>query len=131
MNEFIKISVIALIGVILALTVKKTNGELALIISITTGIGILFVILSLVGNLLTKFIIVFDGYSLPKEVYEPLLKCVFISITSKICGELCRQSGESALAVKVDLAGNLAGVIVAFPLLEYALSLIWSIPMVN
>ncbi len=131
MNEFIKILAIAIIGVILALTVKRTNAELALVISVTTGLVIIFNILSIIDGVQSKFSMYASAYSLPRAIYEPLVKCMLICVTAKICGEICRQSGESALALKVDLAGSLAGILAAFPLLEYVLTLISSMPAVN
>ncbi len=131
MNEFIKILAIAIIGVILALTVKRTNAELALIISITTGVVIIFNILSVTDSVQSKFSMYARAFSLPQEIYEPLVKCTLISVTAKICSELCRQSGETALSLKVQLAGSLAGILSAFPLLEYVLNLISLMPAVN
>jgi len=124
MNEIIRIAAIALTGTVLALTVRKYNPDLAFLLSIVTGIVVIGASIDCMKQVYQVVRNVFLQLSLPDYIPMALVKCAGVSVVSKITGELCRQSGENALAVKVELVGFLAGILSSIPLLEGVLEIL-------
>lgn len=58
------------------------------------------------------------------ELFVPLLKVVGISVCARITAELCRDAGEKAFGVQVELAGAVAALLCAMPLAKRVLELI-------
>jgi len=62
--------------------------------------------------------------NLPLDAAQPLLKTVIIAILTQISAQLCRDSGEGALAAKLELGGSAACIVLMLPLLSGVLSMI-------
>lgn len=61
---------------------------------------------------------------LDMDLFLPLMKVVGISICTRIAAEVCRDAGERAFGVKVELAGAAAALLCALPLAQQVLELI-------
>jgi hypothetical protein len=57
-------------------------------------------------------------------VFAPVIKCVGIGVTAKICGDLCRDASQSGIASAVELIGSAAAVYAALPLVSALMSMI-------
>lgn len=55
------------------------------------------------------------------ELFVPLLKTLAIAVVSKTCGDVCRDTGQSAIAGLIELAGTVSALLCALPLL----GLVW------
>lgn len=53
-----------------------------------------------------------------------MLKCFATAVITEISCDICRDSGESALATKIQLAGKIAIIIIAIPLFREVLALV-------
>jgi len=124
MDTLIKAAAVAVVGCILSLTLKKNNAEAALMTSIAAAL-VLFA--AAFG-----YIEVIRGFwneltSISSEIgriAEPLLKVVGVSVVTKVTSELCRDSGEGALAAKMELCGSAACIVVSLPIVSSALKLL-------
>ena len=118
MEAVAKAAVIALVGVVCCLLLKKYNPELSFVIAICISlvIGIYTV------RLLTEFkdyiyeIINLSGLS--ATVFSPIIKCVGISVIVSITSGLCKDAGQSSAASALEYFGAVAGLFVALPLLR-------------
>ena len=61
------------------------------------------------------------------ELFSPLLRVLAAGEITRFTAELCRDSGEKALAVTVELCGAAAAGLALLPLAKRALELIGSI----
>ena len=127
MDEIFRLSAIALVGTICALTLKKHSAEAALLVSIATGVLLLTSALFYVNSVTAFFSETSRLMPFSDLALSPLIKSVGISIVTKITAELCRDGGEGALASKTELAGTAATVVVMIPLLRSVLDLIASL----
>ena len=59
-----------------------------------------------------------------REEYGILLRVAGITLLSRLCGALCKDSGSLALSAAVELAGSAGALIAAMPLLERVLRLL-------
>ena len=64
-----------------------------------------------------------------QSLYLPVLKTVGVAVVVRIMSALCRDSGQSALAAKLEIMGAILALSMCLPLLEQVLELVadWTI----
>lgn len=113
----IQIIATGLLGTLLAIILRKENPEICMLVSLMTGIFILFRVLSPLGELLgvlqetAKKAGVTDGY------FIVILKVIAIAYLSQMGAQLCLDAGEGAVAAKIELAGKILIMVVSAPVL--------------
>lgn len=124
----IQIIGIGLSGVLIAVLLKEYKPEFKIYISIVVGILIFFLVaknLEAFINLITRLS---GKLSINSEFISILLKITGISILTEFAIAICKDSGESAIASKIDLGGKITIIGVSIPiitgLLETLLSLL-------
>ncbi len=65
-----------------------------------------------------------EATGLDSRFFSPVARVVGICLVGKLSAELCRDAGERALALSVEMGGAIAGILCAAPLVEEALRLI-------
>lgn len=122
--DIFKLSAVALMGTVLSLSIKKQSPEFSLLIGISTGVLIFFMIASPAMEVL----------SLLKELGEKAgVKTAYIGIVLKVIGiayiaqfacEICTDAGERAIASKVELGGKVLIMAVSAPMILSLMRLI-------
>ena len=118
MEQVTTMAAVCLLGSVLAVLLKKTNPEMALLLTGAAAfVGL--VLLSRSVEEITAFVreMVTVGGLLP-ELFTPLLKTAAIALISRIGSDLCRDAGESAMAFLVETAGAFGAILVSLPLME-------------
>lgn len=124
MEVVLKIALVGAVGSILALTIRRTNPEIALLITLAAGILILLSALDIVEGLQDVLNRLSDTSGLTTAVLAPVLKTVGVGVVTKIAADLCRDAGASAIASSVEFFGAAAAVYVAAPLLQTVFSMV-------
>ena len=127
MDEIIKIIGIGLIALVIAIILKQYRPEYAIYVSIIAGI----VILAMVMGKLTSVINILSNLSnktgAGSDFLKILLKITGIAILTEFAVSICKDSGESAIASKIDLGGKIIIVSISIPIITALLELIISI----
>ena len=118
MGQVTTMAAVCLLSSVLAVLLKKSNPEMALLL---TGAAAFMglILLSRSVEEITAFLreMVTMGGLLP-ELFAPLLKTAAIALISRISSDLCRDAGESAMASLVETAGAFGAILVSLPLME-------------
>lgn len=118
MEQVTTMAAVCLLSSVLAVLLKKSNPEIALLL---TGAAAFMglILLSRSVEEITAFLreMVTMGGLLP-ELFAPLLKTAAIALISRISSDLCRDAGESAMASLVETAGAFGAILVSLPLME-------------
>ena len=117
MEDAVKLIAIGIIAAILAITIKKTNPELAVQVSIAAGVVIFFMLLSYLSSAIEM---IRDFASQYQEVYDGIkivLKIIGIAYLCEFAIQVLRDAGEGAIASKVELGGKLIILVITLPLL--------------
>lgn len=120
MDTAVKVAAVCLLGAVLALLLKKTSPDLALLLAVAVCV----VVLALLGRGV-ETVVDFLGQllergGLSEELFTPLLKTVGIALVSRTGGALCRDAGQGAMAGLVELAGAFSAILVSLPLFQAA-----------
>lgn len=125
--DIIKIIGIGLISLIIIIIVKQYKPEFAVYISIVSGI----LILTLAFNKLTEIIRLLTNLANKSSVNGKfiilLLKITGIALLTEFAVSLCKDSGESAIANKIDIGGKVMIVAVSIPIISSLLETVTKI----
>jgi stage III sporulation protein AD len=122
--DMLQLGALAVAGALCAVVVKQRAPDVGLVL------GLMACILLLVGTLPAFEEIrdmmgqLRDMAGISEAILTPVLQTVGLAIVTKLAGEVCRDAGESGIAGFVELAGGVAAVLVALPLLKMVLQLI-------
>ena len=115
--EIFQIVGIALIAVFIILLLKQYKPEFVVHISIIAGVLIFSMIvpkLSAVIELLNNFS---DKLGVNSQFFSILLKITGIAYMSEFATNMCKDSGESAIASKVELGAKVIIIAMSIPIL--------------
>ena len=125
--EIFKIVGIALLAVVIIVILKSHRPEMAIQLSLITGIIIfLFVAdrVALVMELLDKYS---NKIDIDMSYISILFKIIGIAYITEFGSELCKDTGEMAIASKIELAGKALIMILAIPIITSLLDLVISL----
>lgn len=110
----------ALCGVV----VRQKSPELSILLVLTACVLLLWntlPILETVRSVLEELAALGD---LSPAILQPMLKTVGISLVTHLASSLCRDAGEGGIAAFLEVAGGIAAVATALPLLKMVLRLV-------
>ena len=111
--DLIKLFGIAICAVIFIIIIKQIKPDFAPMITISVSI-----ILLSAAVILIQPIINFINTTSYGEYMPILLKALGIGLTAQTVADICRDSGENAIASKVELVGKLEILLISLPLIE-------------
>lgn len=124
MELLLKALLIGVTAAILAATLYKTVPGISFALSLAAAVLTLLIALAFLEPLIDflRETIALCGVS---GVYTgPLLKCMAISILTMIGANLCKDAGQSSTSASIELAGVVAALYAALPLLNTFLKMI-------
>ena len=129
MNSLIAACGLVLLVLVLSMTLKKDAPAIAFLLTLTAGVLILLRAFDLVGGTMQRFSGLLAQGGITQSLYLPVLKTVGVAVVVRIISALCRDSGQSALAVKLEIVGAVLALSMCLPLLEQVLELVadWTI----
>ena len=125
--DIVKIIGVGLIAVILIIIIKQYRPEFAIYIS--TGAGV--IIFTLISGKLAGIIEVLKNFASKTSVNYDfillLLKITGIAILTEFAVSICKDSGESAIANKIDLGGKVIIMSMSVPILSSLVQIVINI----
>ena len=109
---------VGIVGAILAITVKNTRPEFGIGVSSLTGCIIFFAVLPHISDVLNEIQSISEHTGVDFDNFSPLVKIIGISYITPLSAEIIRDSGENAIAKKVELAGKVGIMIMLLPILK-------------
>ena len=124
--EIMSIVGAAIVAAILAVILRHTRPEYAVVLGLTSSvIFLLWAVGSIVPiiDLLKELV---DKTNLTSEYQEILLKTLGISFITQMGSDCCKDAGENAIAQKVELCGKITIVALSLPLFQDILAVVSS-----
>lgn len=116
--DIISISGIAIISTLISVLLRKDKPEIAIIVSLSSGIVIFYIIILRMEPLINKIKDLVEATGMSANYLGILLKVIAICFLAQFASDSCKDAGESAMASKVELAGKILIIITALPLFE-------------
>lgn len=122
--DILQIIAIGIIASILALIIKEQKPEFAILISIATGAIIFFMVFRRLDSVITVLKQFAAKADIDTLYFSTILKVIGIAYITDFGAQICRDSGEGAIASKVEFAGKILIMIIAIPILGALLDII-------
>lgn len=125
--EIIKIIGIALIALIIIIMLKQYRPEYAIFISILTGILILFLVMDRLTGIINLIESIQDKFSINMQFIALLIKITGIAFLSEFAISVCKDSGEVAIASKIEIGSKIIIISMSVPIISSLLEIILKI----
>lgn len=122
--DIFQIIAVALIGALLSITLKSYRPELAAIVGIATGILVIFMTVDSIAALFSAFEEIVEKSGIDARYFKLVVKIIGIAYISQFAGELLKDCGEGAIALKVEFAGKLCIMLLALPIISGFLDIV-------
>lgn len=125
--EIIKIIGIALIALIIIIMLKQYRPEYAIFVSLLTGALILFLVMDRLTGIVSLIQSIQDKFSINTQFIALLIKITGIAFLSEFAVSICKDSGEAAIASKIELGSKIIIISMSIPIISSLLEIILKI----
>ena len=119
-----RVTALCVVGAILALVLKKTSPEQALLLVLCAVVAGLALLADGLGELVGFLRELGERSGISETLFVPLYKTVGISLVAKVGGDLCGDAGGAPLASVGETAGTVCAGLAAMPSLRRVLELL-------
>lgn len=117
MNELAKITAVGLVGGLLALMLRRQKPEIALLISLITSVIVAGQVIIGIGELVSEITNIVTECGVDIKYFAVCIKSVGLAYISQFAAEILRDSGETAIATKVEAAGKVSILLITMPVI--------------
>jgi stage III sporulation protein AD len=114
--EIFQIVGIGLTGTVLAVYVKESNREIAILISLVTGLILFIYALSKVGAVISILTELATRANINMYYLMIVLKIMGIAYIAEFGAQICRDAGEGSTATKIEFAAKILVMLLALPI---------------
>ena len=122
--DVVKIIGIGLISLIIIIIVRQYKPEFALYVSLLAGALILLFIMDKIGSIIDLLTSLSNKTAINNEFLILLIKITGIAFLTEFAVSICKDTGESAIASKVDMGGKVIIVSMSIPIISSLLETI-------
>ena len=115
--EIFKVSIIGVIGAILAISIKPVKNDFASYISFGTCIVILFYVVCKLSGLVEQLVYLFSYIDYDGRYINILLKMIGITYLCEFCSSICKDAGYQAIGSQIDIFGKITILLAGIPIL--------------
>lgn len=116
-----------LVGTVLALILGQYRPEFRMLITAAVTLLLMAMVLEQLSPVLEQLRSTMELTGLTGDYAAILFKAVGICLLTQLAGDVCRDSGESSIASKIELAGRAAILLTAMPLIQEVLAWAWEL----
>lgn len=125
--EIVKIIGVGLVALILIIILKQYKPEFTIYASIIAGAIILLMVMDKLYSIINLLANISQKAGIGNEFLKIILKITGIAILTEFAVSICKDSGESAIASKIDLGGKIIIISISIPIITALLELVISI----
>lgn len=123
MEKFYATTAGVLLTVILVLTIRKQNAEIALLLGICGCCMALAVALSFLSPILSFFKRIQQLASLDGQMLQTLIKITAVAFASEIAATVCADAGNASLGKSLQMLAAIVILYLSLPMMEALLEL--------
>lgn len=116
--EVIKIVGVSVFAVIMIIILKNYRPEMALVLSIITGIGIMLYAISKISSVINVLNDLVSKSGVNTDFLLVIIKVIGIAYIVEFGKNVCIDAGQSSIATKLEMAGKVVIVVLTIPLIS-------------
>ena len=125
--EIIKIIGIGLISLIIIILLKQYKPEFAIYISLLAGVLILLLVIGELSGIISLLQTFANKVSINGTFLSLLIKITGIAFLSEFAVSICKDSGEVAIANKIEIGTKIIIISMSIPIISSLLEIILSV----
>lgn len=125
--DIIKIIGIGFTALIVIILLKQYKPEFAVYVSLIAGAIILFLVFSKLDGIIDLLQSLANTAGVNSQFLSILIKITGIAVLTEFAVSICNDSGESAIASKVDLGGKVIIISLSIPIISSLLETVLKI----
>jgi len=125
--DIIKIIGVGFISLIIVIILKQYKPEFSVYVVILAGAAIIFIVLDRITGIITLLNNLSKKTGMNAEYLAILLKITGIAILTEFAVSICKDSGESAIASKMDFGGKIIIISMSIPIISELLEIVMKI----
>ena len=122
--DIIAVIGVGILGTILSVTVKNHRPELGIGVSVVVGVVIFFGVAKGLQGVVSGMYSLCEKVGVDVAFFKVVIKVIAIAYITQFAAELCRDSGEGAIAKKLEMAGKTAVIAAMMPIIKNLLDVI-------
>lgn len=122
--EIVKIALIGIVAGILVVAVKQKQPELGMQVSIVAGLIIFIYVLDYLVTAVDYIKEIVNRYDIPYDAITIVLKIIGIAYICEFAVQILNDTGESAIASKVELAGRVLIIVLSLPIISSFMNMV-------
>ena len=122
--DIVKIIGIGLIALLITIILKQYKPEFAVYVSLIAGVLIFFLVLGKLSGIISILTTLANKTNINSQYIQILLKITGIAILTEFAVSICKDSGEVAIASKIDLGGKVIIISISIPIIVALLEVI-------
>lgn len=115
--EILQVVGLGLVGAVLTVFVRERHKELAIFVSLTTGIIIFLFALTRISSILRTLQELASRANVNMFYLITVLKIIGIAYMAEFGAQICRDAGEGSIAAKIEFAGKILIMALALPII--------------
>ena len=116
-SEIFKVLGICLVAALLSIVLKSKSLEFSVVISVFAGFLAAVILIKSISEPISQFKNLIEEYNLNNQYFKVAVKALGIGYITSFIADTCRDSGQTSLAAKAELAGKVAIFTLSLPLL--------------
>lgn len=125
--EIVKIIGVGLVALILIIILKQYKPEFTIYVSIIAGAIILLMVMDKLYSIINLLSNISQKAGIGNEFLKIILKITGIAILTEFSVSICKDSGETAIANKIDMGGKVIIISMSIPIMAGLLETILKI----
>ncbi len=125
--EVIRIIGIGLVAVVIIILLKQYRPEFAIYISLLTGVLILLLVMDKLTGIINLLQSLASKTSINSTFLTLLIKITGIAFLSEFAVSICKDSGEAAIASKIEIGTKIIIISMSIPIISSLLEIILKI----
>ena len=125
--DIVKIIGIGLSAAVIIIILKQYKPEFTIYVSLIAGTIILFMVMDKLNGVINIIQALANKTGIGSSFLGILLKITGIAILTEFAVSICKDSGETAIASKIDLGGKIIIISISIPIITALLELIINI----
>jgi len=122
--EIVRIALIGIVSGVLIVAVKQKQPEMGMQISIVAGLIIFIYVLDYLVTAVEYIRDIVGRYDIPYEGITIVLKIIGIAYICEFAVQVLADTGEEAIASKVELAGRVLIIVLSLPVITSFLNMV-------
>ena len=122
--EIIKIIGVGITSLIIIIILKQYKPEFTVYVSLIAGAIILFLVMDKLSGIISLLKNISSKVSINQEFLLILIKITGIAFLTEFATNICKDSGETAIANKVELGGKILIIAISIPIISSLLETI-------